>query len=244
MLRNNYDDTAFFDKYSRMDRSRKGLEAAGEWHALRAMLPDFHGKRVLDLGCGFGWHCRYAQQQGAASVTGVDISKNMLAEAQAKTDAASIRYLHMPIEEIDFPENSFDVVLSSLAFHYIAAFDDVCRKVGQCLVRQGDFVFSVEHPVFTAAGKQDWHYDAQGNPLHWPVDDYFSEGLRRTTFLGEDVLKYHRTLTSYTACLIQAGFELQDLREPQPDPRLLDTIPGMRDELRRPMMLLVAAKKQ
>ena len=29
---------------------------AGEWHVLKTILPDFTGKRVLDLGCGFGWH--------------------------------------------------------------------------------------------------------------------------------------------------------------------------------------------
>ena len=60
MKENKYDDTVFFEKYSRMDRSVKGLAGAGEWPTLERMLPDFLGKRVLDLGCGFGWHCQYA----------------------------------------------------------------------------------------------------------------------------------------------------------------------------------------
>lgn len=72
MKENKYDDPTFFGKYSRMPRSKEGLAAAGEWHVLRRMLPSFEGKRVLDLGCGFGWHCRYAVEQGAASVVGVD----------------------------------------------------------------------------------------------------------------------------------------------------------------------------
>lgn len=59
MKENKYDDKSFFDKYSQMDRSVKGLAGAGEWHTLKKMLPSFEGKRVLDLGCGFGWHCAY-----------------------------------------------------------------------------------------------------------------------------------------------------------------------------------------
>ena len=60
MHSNKYDDPQFFNQYKQMPRSVGGLQVAGEWHELRKMLPDFLGKRVLDLGCGFGWHCRYA----------------------------------------------------------------------------------------------------------------------------------------------------------------------------------------
>ena len=66
MRENRYDDPKFFEKYSQMDRSVKGLSGAGEWETLRPLLPDFAGKRVLDMGCGYGWHCRYAAEQGAA----------------------------------------------------------------------------------------------------------------------------------------------------------------------------------
>ena len=54
MKENRYDDPVFFRRYSEMARSRLGLEGAGEWKTLRPMLPDFTGKRVLDLGCGTG----------------------------------------------------------------------------------------------------------------------------------------------------------------------------------------------
>ena len=62
-------------------------------------------------------------------------------------------------------------------------------------------------------------------------------------FWGEDVTKYHKTLTTYVNGLIKAGFCITHLVEPQPDESMLDTVPGMRDELRRPMMLLIAARK-
>ncbi|MFT4106360.1 MAG: class I SAM-dependent methyltransferase [Lacrimispora sp.] len=243
MKQNKYDDEIFFEKYSQMDRSVKGLDGAGEWKTLESMLPDFKGKRVLDLGCGFGWHCQYAVEHGAKAVTGVDISEKMLAAAREKTDA-SICYIQMPIEEISFDQDSFDVVISSLAFHYLESFDRILKKVSACLVSGGDFVFSAEHPVFTAYGSQNWYYDEDGNILHFPVDRYFFEGKREAEFLGEKVIKYHKTLTTYINGLIQEGFELTGVVEPQPSAHLLETVKGMEDELRRPMMLIVSAKKK
>lgn len=194
---NKYDDDVFFDKYSNMSRSKNGLEGAGEWHELKKMLPNFKDKRVLDLGCGFGWHCPYAVENGAKSVIGIDISQKMLSEAKNKTKCGNIEYICMPIEDIDFPEESFEVVISSLALHYIKSFEDVLDRVYKCLSTGGDFVFSVEHPIFTAQGPQDWYYDDKGNILHWPVDHYFTGGIRNAKFLGEEVIKYHRTLTTY-----------------------------------------------
>lgn len=55
MKENKYDDNIFFQKYSQMSRSQQGLAGAGEWETLRKLLPDFKDKRVLDLGCGYGW---------------------------------------------------------------------------------------------------------------------------------------------------------------------------------------------
>lgn len=242
MKENKYDQEPFFDKYSRMERSVKGLSAAGEWHALKDMLPDLSEARVLDLGCGFGWHCRYAIEQGARSVIGVDLSERMLDEARRLTDSPRVQYMRMPIEDIDFPAASFDVVISSLAIHYIASFDDLCARVRHCLAHKGDFIFSVEHPVFTAEGSQQWYCDAEGNALFWPVDRYFSQGVRQACFLGEEVTKYHRTLATYLNALIANGFTITKVVEPEPDPSLLDSVSGMRDELRRPMMLLVSAR--
>ena len=70
MKENKYDDNIFFKKYSQMSRSQQGLAGAGEWETLRKLLPDFKDKRVLDLGCGYGWHCIYAMENGASSVVG------------------------------------------------------------------------------------------------------------------------------------------------------------------------------
>nr|WP_294873300.1 class I SAM-dependent methyltransferase [uncultured Pedobacter sp.] len=244
MKENKYDNPAFFKQYSQITRSVKGLKGAGEWHVLQKMLPDFKSKRVLDLGCGFGWHCQYAAEHGAKSVLGIDLSEKMLNSANEMNKFSFVEYKRMAIESFDFPEDSFDVVISSLAFHYLESFEEVCSKVHRSLSNGGIFVFSVEHPIFTAYGSQDWIYNEVGERIHWPVDKYFDQGVRRAKFLGEEVVKYHKTLTTYINGLLKNGFEITALVEPEPDEISLKTISGMQDELRRPIFLIVSALKK
>lgn len=243
MKENKYDDERFFEKYSRMLRSQKGLQGAGEWSELQKLLPDFEGKTVLDLGCGYGWHCKYAAEHGAARVLGTDISEKMLHRARQINAAPQIDYRRAAMEDLRFPDGAFDVILSSLAFHYVEDFAALAARFCRWLKQGGQLVFSVEHPVFTSYGTQDWIYGEEGEILHFPVDNYYYEGRRQAVFLGEQVVKYHRTLTTYLNTLLQNGLELRQVVEPQPPAEMME-LPGMKDEMRRPMMLLVAAVKK
>lgn len=242
MQQNKYDEEVFFKKYSEMDRSRKGLNGAGEWETLRSLLPDFKDKKVLDLGCGYGWHCAYAVEHGARQVIGIDLSKKMLETAKKKNAHQKIIYMQGDMETLDFAENTFDVVFSSLAIHYIKDYPALLDQVKRVLKPNGIFIFSVEHPDFTAEGTQDWYYNDQHEILHFPLDRYFEEGVRTAHFLGEEVTKYHRTLTTYVNTLLIKHFNLLALVEPQPSPRLLAEIEAMKEELRRPMMLIIVAE--
>ncbi|REC49656.1 class I SAM-dependent methyltransferase [Chryseobacterium pennipullorum] len=243
MKENKYDQPSFFDQYEKMLRSQLGLEGAGEWHVLKGMIPDLKDKTILDLGCGFGWHCRYAVENGAESVTGIDLSEKMLNKAQEINKHEKIRYERKAVEDVSYSDETFDIVLSSLTLHYVESFGTVTKNIYQWLKNGGHFIFSVEHPVFTAEGGQDWVYDKDGQKTCWPVDQYFIEGERNTTFLGENVIKYHRTLTSYLNTLLQHGFKIKQIIEPEPGSDLLKEIPEMKEELRRPMMLLISAEK-
>lgn len=237
-----YDDPVFFEKYAQMGRSQHGLSAAGEWPALQSMLPEFAQKRVLDMGCGYGWHCEYAVQQGAQSVIGIDLSRRMLNEAITRRSHPRIEYRCAAIEELDFADGSFDIIISSLALHYVEDFTAVARNAFRMLSPGGTFIFSVEHPIFTAEGTQDWIYGEDGSIRHFPVDNYSFEGARKAVFLGETMVKYHRTLTTYLRTVLEAGFAIGDVCEPQPPAHLLH-VPGMMDEFRRPMMLIIRAEK-
>jgi SAM-dependent methyltransferase len=243
MKQNKYDNPEFFESYSNMPRSIDGLDEAGEWHAFRSLLPDLRDKWVLDLGCGFGWHCRYARARQARSVVGVDLSEKMLARARQSTDDPAIEYRHSAIEDIDLPAEAFDVVISSLALHHIERFDRVCENVYRWLKPEGAFVLSVEHPMVTARAAQDWHYGPKGERLHWPVDDYQQEGLRHARWLGSEVVKYHRTVATYVNALIASGLHVTRLLEPEPPAAMVAERPDWKDECRRPLFLLIAAVK-
>lgn len=242
-MQNRYDEDEFFARYAEMPRSREGLSAAGEWHQLQKLFPDLCGKAVLDLGCGYGWHCRYALGQGAVRALGIDVSRRMIEEARRRNGGEGIEYRVCGIEEYEYPENAWDCVVSNLALHYCEDLDAVFRNIHRTLKAGGVFLLNIEHPVFTAGVGQDWIYGKDGKPLYWPVDDYFQPGERQTRFLGCQVRKQHHTLTQILQGLLDSGFALEKVEEAMP-PEEMRGLPGMEDELRRPMMLLVKAGKE
>lgn len=239
---NTYDNESFFQDYAQMPRSRQGLAGAGEWRQLEPLFPALQGAAVLDLGCGYGWHCQYAAEQGAAEVLGIDASERMIAEAQRRCAHPRVRYQVQGLGDYDYPPEKYDLVLSNLTLHYVADLEAVYRQVYRTLKPGGVFLFNIEHPVFTAGVNQSWVVDLEGKILHWPVDRYFCPGERVTSFLGHAVRKQHHTLTQILMGLLETGFCLEAVEEAQPPAAMLDQ-PGMADELRRPMMLLVRGRK-
>ena len=90
-------------------------------------------KQVLDYGCGTGVHSMYMAKRGA-SVTGIDISDVAIkvAEVFAKRENVSHRcnFLVGNVEKMEFPDNSFDIILSSGMMAYLdldKALSEVCR---------------------------------------------------------------------------------------------------------------------
>jgi SAM-dependent methyltransferase len=242
MPQNIYDQPDFFAGYSQFPRSREGLAAAPEWPQLRRMLPPLAGLRVLDLGCGFGAFARWARAMGAASVVGLDLSENMLGRARAETHDPGITYRQADIEQLELPDGSFELVYSSLVLHYIENVRALCETIGRALAPGGHFVFSVEHPIFTAPSQPGWRADPAGAPI-WPLNSYFVEGRRVTDWITQGVVKQHRTISSYVAALLEQGFALTHLDEWGPTQAQLAEHPDWADEIHRPMFLLIGARK-
>lgn len=233
---NQYDNPEFFAAYAQMSRSQMGLDGAGEWHQLRRLFPDVQGKDVLDLGCGYGWHCKYVLDQGAASVLGIDQSERMICEAQQRNSGENISYRVCDLLEYEYPEAYFDVVVSNLVLHYIEDLDKVYHLIYRTLKPGGVFLMNIEHPTFTAGVNQLFAVDGT-----WPVDNYYYPGERVTDFLGHEVRKQHHTLTQILGGLLNVGFRLEAVEEAMPPEEWRDQMP---DEMRRPMMLLIRARKQ
>lgn len=238
MAQNIYDDEAFHEGYSQFPRSRLGLAGAPEWASLQAMLPTVAGLRILDLGCGFGYFCRWAAENGAASVLGLDLSEKMLDRAKAESTNPAIRYERVDLETFELPGENFDLVYSSLAVHYLADFDALCAKVRRFLPDGGRFVFSMEHPLYAARANPEWIPDADGNRA-FLVKDYLAEGKRLTDWIAPGIVKYHRTIATCINTLRANGFTLDHIDEWGPSPAQLEANPDWVDDSQRPMFLLI-----
>lgn len=233
---NHYDNPEFFAAYAQMYRSQVGLAGAGEWYQLQPLFPDVQGKDVLDLGCGYGWHCKYAAEHGARRVTGIDLSEKMIAEARKRNSHASVSYCVASLLDWDYQPAAYDVVVSNLVMHYMEDLDAVYQRIYETLRPGGVFLMNIEHPTFTAGVNQQFAKDGV-----WPVTDYYYPGQRQTDFLGHSITKYHHTLTQILNGLIKAGFCLEAVEEAMPPEEWREMMP---EEMRRPMMLLVKAVRK
>lgn len=242
MAQNIYDNPKFFAGYSQLPRQTYGLEGAPEWNAIKAMLPTLQGRRVADLGCGFGWASRWMRQNGATSVVGYDLSENMIRRARADTDDDAINYQIADLDTLELPARSFELVYSALAFHYVGDFDRLVAMMHRALVPDGVLVFTIEHPIFMAASHPNW-IDNGADRKTWPVSGYSIEGERRTNWFTNGVLKYHRTMGTTLNTLIGNRFQIDRVEEFAPTPAQVKDNPGLAEELERPMMLLIAAHK-
>ncbi len=242
MAQNIYDHPDFFAGYSQLARSVGGLDAANEWPAMQAMLPDMAGLDVVDLGCGFGWFCRWARAAGAGSVLGIDLSERMLERAAADTTDPAIVYRQDDLAALALPTEAYDLAYSSLALHYIADAARLFAAVHAALRPGGHFVFSTEHPIYMAPTRPGWSVDSAGRTV-WPVDSYLVEGIRMTDWLAPGVVKHHRTMGTTVNLLLQAGFTLRRLEEFCPTEAQISANPAMAHERERPMFLLIYARK-
>jgi SAM-dependent methyltransferase len=241
MTQNIYDTETFFESCSKLARSVEGLAGAPEWPALRALLPDPRGLRVLDLGCGFGWFCHWAAEHGAAHVLGLDVSEKMQAPARA-ANSDGITYIRADLERLDLPEASFDLVYSSLAFHYVKDLSGLLKNVHRAMVEGTLLVFSIEHPIYMAPTRPRWLVDAEGRRI-WPVDQYLVEGQRTTDWLAAGVVKQHRTIGTTLNLLIRIGFTICHVEERVPTDEQIAAQPELAEERERPMFLLIAARR-
>jgi SAM-dependent methyltransferase len=240
MPQNIYDDPNFHAGYSALPRSIGGLDAMPEWPAMRALLPPLAGKSVVDLGCGFGWFCRWAHEQGAREVLGFDLSERMLVRAKEMTKGTTVTYRQADLETLTLPEGSFDLAYSALALHYLRDLNRLFATVHRALAPGGRFVFSIEHPIYMASQKAGWITTEDGRRV-WPVDSYQREGERVTDWLAPGVVKIHRTMGTLLNSLIAAGFILRHVEDWGPTDAQLAAQPTLADECDRPTFLLVAA---
>lgn len=203
--------------------------------AMQSLLPDVHGRHVLDAGCGPGVYTEWLVKHGA-QVVAFDANPKMVRLARKRVgDKAQVVLANLE-EPLSFlQDDKFDVVLSPLAMDYVKYWEPTFREFHRVLKPGGMLVFSMEHPY------TKYHYHSQ-------TSNYFDVELVEYTWRGfgtpVQVPSYRRPIGSVVDSLLRAGFILEKILEPQPTPEFKMVDPEDYEELiRSPGFMCVQARK-
>lgn len=242
---NIYDNEIFFNEYRKLREREVNANNLFELPALFALMPDLKGKRILDLGCGSGERCMDYIRHGALKVTGIDISEKMLAAARSGNSDPAITYIKMPMEDLGSIDETFDVVISSLAIHYVEDYAGVVKNVYRLLSDGGIFLFSQEHPFSTCySGTYDrWTRNENGEKIYANIEHYCVEKRNDSKWFVEGVQRYHRMFSTIINTLTDNGFRILKIDEPYPTAELVEKYPDYSDLYHKPDFLFVKAMK-
>lgn len=223
-----YDELA--DGYA-ADVRTNAYNAELEFPGTSSLIPDVDGKRVLDAGCGTGVYTEWLVDRGA-DVVGIDVSDEMLGHAIEQVgDRAEFRQadLGAPLEFAT--ARSFDGIVSALALSYVADWRSVFSEFGRILRPGGFLVFSTGHPLDEFPPEND------------EAENYF-EVERLSKEWDVDVPYYRRPFSEMLNPLLENGFQLDTVAEPQPTAAFEEQRPERYEkESRYPVFLCVRATK-
>lgn len=244
MPQNIYDNPEFYEAYKELRESEFNANDLMIRPNMRKLAGDVSGLRVLDMGCGAGDMSRWLADNGAALVTGMDISERMLGAA-AEQPHERVTYVRSSAEDSSFDPDSFDLVISTLMLHYVEDVSPIFKKIYTWLRQGGRYVFSMEHPIMTAGQgiiEPGWVLDEQGERIAWTVTRYSDESERVSKWFVDGVVRYHRTTATIVNSLVDAGFRIERLMEPHAPEEFEKKFPKLLQERMRPLFLFVAAE--
>lgn len=176
------------------------------WYCRPAMVDlagDVAGRRVLDAGCGSGPLATALRDQGAI-VSGFDLSLAMVDLARKRLGHDSALLVADLAEPLPYEDDTFDVVVSSLALHYLKDWIAPLTEIRRILEPGGRLVVSVPHPAAYMFNYQDRDYFA----LTQYSEEFEFDGQKT-------VLTYwHRPLHAMTDAFTEAGFRIEVVSEP------------------------------
>ena len=212
----------------------------------RKLIPNVKEKKILDLGCGYGENDKYCRDLGAKEILGIDISEHMIKIAEKNNADENIKYKVMAMEDISKIKEKFDIVISSLAFHYVKDYEKLIKDIYNLLNDNGILIFSIDHPLRIASKFEPWmkkNYTEINGKWFLLVSDYNREGIREKEWNGVMVKKYHRNFSSLINGLVNSGFKIDKILEPIPDEESIKIIPKYINQYDRPYFLFIRAKK-
>ena len=122
------------------DSKRLSFRKYVEEYTLFEILGDIRGKDVVDLACGEGFYTRKIKRAGAAQVTGVDISGEMvrLAEEQERRQPLGCKYVHQDVATLRI-DRAVDIVVAMYLLNYAQTREQLFRfcQVAAGILRSG-----------------------------------------------------------------------------------------------------------
>ncbi len=124
-----------------------GRDADNAWaHAIKAIVVP-HGKRVADIGCGGGIYSLAWHVLGAAKVTGVDFSAEMVAASQERAAGMeNLRFVQGDAIQTGLPSGSYDIVFQRALIHHLASYD-ACFAEARRLLAPGGMLIIQDRTV-------------------------------------------------------------------------------------------------
>ncbi|MCR4396675.1 MAG: methyltransferase domain-containing protein [Candidatus Saccharicenans sp.] len=101
------------------------------------------GEKILDVGCGDGFYTEKIARKGAEA-TGIDIRKKALVRARKRCSSQKLRFMEMDAEELDFPENYFDKVISFCVIEHLQDDEKTLRQIARLLKPGGRLFLSAD----------------------------------------------------------------------------------------------------
>lgn len=186
---------------------------------LRRLMNIQKGVRVLDLACGPGFFSTAFAALGA-EVTGVDISKELIARAEKNTPKElHVSYHASPAHKLAFvEEKSMSEVALVLALQNMDDPASVLTACSRILKPAGRMHIVLNHPAFRVPESSSWGWDKEQNIQYRRIDAYLTEKrVRIAMHPGSDpslkTVSYHRPLQFYFKALARAGFAVSGLEE-------------------------------
>lgn len=207
------------------------------------ILPKISQMRGIDIGCGEGFNTRIACKNGAQMI-GIDISKIFIEKAieEEKKDPLGIKYKLANATNIPFNNDEFDFAISTMTFMDMSHLDKALKEVYRIVKSSGFFQFSILHPCYSTP-IHEWIKDEEGNKKGLMCGDYFNEMegfIEEWIFsaapieLTKDmkkfkVLRFHRTLSTWFNTILDVGFKLEKISEPQATKGAIEKAPHLTD---------------
>ncbi|MFN2136043.1 MAG: class I SAM-dependent methyltransferase [Candidatus Promineifilaceae bacterium] len=137
---NPFADEAFARRYAQ--KHQKMARSFGEEYARKLAARGFDQGTILDAGCGFGGTLLYLVQHfPQASGVGLDASEPLLTMARQAADvsgaARRVRFEQADVQAIPYPDDSFDVVISTNVVHHVPDPLGLLNELERVLTPQG-----------------------------------------------------------------------------------------------------------